>query len=105
MSTPRGRLWTANDRARSHADLDRCWKVVRALASLPCDSRLTEKQQTMVVHIVEREGCTRSDFTMLDEKPGHFGYSIDVDGTPTEWHWKLRQTRNTPGNRLFEVLT
>lgn len=76
---------------------------------LPCDSRLTAEQQESVVGILEEHGATRSDFTMLDERPGYFGYEQPVtlaDGTHEmrEWHWKLRQTRNTPGNRLFEVL-
>jgi len=39
-------------------------------------------------------------FELLDERPGHWaiagsGPGRDTDSCGREWHWKLRQARNT----------
>lgn len=107
MATKKGRLRAVKDRFPSR-NLDKCHTIVEELAALECPSRLTPDDYEAVICILEKHGATRGDFTMLDEKPGYFGYEYPVtlaDGTRVmrEWHWKLRQTRNNE-NRLFEVL-
>lgn len=78
-------------------------KLVDKLVAVKADSYLGEEQREEVVSVLREEarsnGFTRADFTVLDEKPGLFGYREDEGG----WHWKLQQTRNR-SRELFKGL-
>jgi hypothetical protein len=79
-----------------------CYEVVPKLAELKVTTpegshKMDAASMEAVLTIMD--GLPRAVFTMLDEKPGTFGYEWDGE----EWHYKLRQVRNTPefGKRLF----
>ena len=72
--------------------------VVADLKALPCKGDLTATQIDQVIGILKKHGATVDDFWALDEKPGHFG------GDYGTWHWKLRQTRNRAGKRMWKEM-
>ena len=84
---------------------NRRWNCIHALARLDTSQPLTPSQKADVVDIVRAHHLTREDFRDLDEQPGRWGYTVHIDGTPTSWHWKLRQTRNDPTTNLYAALT
>jgi len=82
------------------------YDVVPRLAALeittkPDSHMMDDASMEKVLEIMD--GLPRAVFTVLDEKPGYFGYKYDGQ----EWHFKLRQVRNTPtfGKRMFAAFT
>lgn len=83
---------------KSQADRQRT--IVEQLADLEVHDQLTDKEKTEVINILKKNRATVTDFTTLDGKPGYWGYHVNGK----EWHWKLRQTRNSKAAQLFEAL-
>lgn len=75
-------------------------RVIEALLVVRCDEHLSEEQQKAVLGVLDSEGVGATEFTILDSKPGLFGYREREGG----WHWKLRQVRNKRDTDLFKVL-
>lgn len=57
-----------------------------------------EQENVFVTRVLREEGVTRRGFTILDEKPGLWGY----DGPFGEWHSLLRRWRNTSTRKQRE---
>jgi hypothetical protein len=86
--------------------VEKCYEVVHQLAkleveTLPGCSILDDASKEEVLTIMD--GLPRAVFAMLDDSPGKFGYEYEG----REWHYKLRQVRNTPafGKRMFAAFT
>lgn len=84
-----------------------CWLTVERLQAI--DPELSgEDLYEAVAQVMEKVPVRDrvAVFLELDEKPGHFpGYSsYSVDKGEREWHWKLRRTRNSFGERIFARL-
>ena len=85
---------------------DRKHGAMMSLCRLDTDPTLTDAQRAAVLDIVKRWCLTPADFQDLDEGPGYWGYTHDVEGKTAAWHHKLRQVRNHPvdGHRLYDIL-
>jgi hypothetical protein len=88
-------------------DYDRCRSFINDLAAMEtAGDRLTDAEKETVLDKIVWFALTVDDFWKLDEKPGYFGYKVEVDRAEKEWHWKLRQVRNDKefGRRMFDLL-
>lgn len=63
------------------------------------NSVMLEPDFALVVQAAQDAHLTRSDFYALDTRPGAYAFG----GYPASF-WKLRQTRNRCGHRLFAAL-
>lgn len=62
-----------------------------------------ENRNELIEHLARKLQLTYDDFNVLDEKPGHFGYTQGPDRIEG-WHMWLRRVRNDRATKLFEVL-
>lgn len=74
-------------------------RLVEALAELEWPEEETEGHER-VTALVREGGISYSEFRELDEKPGRWGHKRNG----SEWHWKLRRTRNAH-RPLFDALS
>lgn len=86
-------------------------RCVYALAALETESTLTAENRQEVLDILRQFHITNGDFWAMDDRPSDYGYpqhgmtiTLQDVGGKREWHWKLRQVRNSAGAPLFDVL-
>jgi hypothetical protein len=78
-------------------DVEPCRVAINQLACI--DQRLESgPMRNAVIRVLQENQITFNQFRMMDEAPGWFGYR-------TEWHWKLRHTRNNHADHLARLWT
>lgn len=92
----RGREW--KDLHWHMSPYERQIRFVRLLSEYEPkgEKTLTQEDQEFIIHLTTALELTRYDFKLIDEQP--YNYHVE------NWHWKLRQVRNSLTNTLFDVL-
>ena len=64
-----------------------CAKAVKAISKLEVESTVTQENAQEIAQVLKDNNITMGEFIHMDERPGMFFYD--------DWHWKLRQVRNS----------
>jgi hypothetical protein len=86
--------------------------AIQAIACVPTQGRAIAEYGVDVLGVLEAVPLRHRKrlFWALDggrdAGPSYYGYTREVNGVDTEWHWKLRKVRNHPnlGRDLFALL-